>query len=118
TSLLTFKSFPQYFRRMLGFSPRGMVDLLTAGDAGSDDLDVRISGADSRGETALGDGERDVVVLLLEAEGARHAAAARIDFRHLVARPLEHFDRRRGADERFLMTMAVEQGFFAVAGEM
>jgi len=103
---------------VLRLASSGVVDLLAAGDAGGDDLDIAGGGAHRGRETALGDGERDVVVLLFEAEGARHTATARIDFRHLVPRPLQHVDGRRRADESFLMAVAVKQGLFAVAAEM
>src|SRR5713226_6812629 len=55
------------------------------------------------------EGDRDVVVLLLEAEGARHAAAAGIHLADLVPRPRERGHGGRRAHERLLVAMAVEE---------
>src|SRR5437773_11260885 len=91
-------------------APSGQVlDLLAAGDARSDDLRVGGRGLDGRGEAPVAQRHRDVVVLLLEAEGARHAATAGVHLADLVARPYERRHRRRRADHRLLMAVAVEQ---------
>src|SRR5262249_39070500 len=80
-----------------------MLDVLTAGDAGGDHSRVSGRRLHRGGEAPATQRHRDVVVLLLEAEGARHAAAAGIDFAHLVARPAEGGHRWRGADHGLLV---------------
>ena len=56
-----------------------MFDLLAAGDSRRDDFYVGTGRLDCRGEAAVADSQRQIVVLFLEAEGARHAAASRIN---------------------------------------
>ena len=98
---------------MLGAFASEVLDLLTAGDAGGDHVEVAVGGLHfglDRGEEPTGaDGARQLVVLLLEAERPRHAAAARVDFFDLEARRQpQHGQRWPGADERLLVAMAVQ----------
>src|SRR5713226_10434469 len=86
-----------------------MLDLLAARDAGGDDLGARRGGGHGRRETPAAEGDRDVVVLLLEAEGPRHPTAAGIHLADFVARPLEGGHRGRRADRRLLMAVTVEE---------
>src|SRR4029453_18134012 len=98
----------------LGGMPRAptreMLDLLTARYAGRDHLRIRRRGLHGGGEAPASQRHRDVVVLLLEAEGARHAAAAGVHLVHLVARPGQGGHRGRRADHGLLVAVAVEQG--------
>src|SRR5438309_6079971 len=94
---------------MLGAAAREMLDLLTAGDTGGDDLRLRGGGLHRGREPTIAERDRDVVVLALEAERAGHAAAARVDFLDLESRPAKRRDRGRGADERLLVAVPVEQ---------
>src|SRR5262249_20086514 len=48
-------------------------------------------------------------MLLLEPEGARHPATARIYFNDIEVRPLKSRNGRAGAHQRLLMTVAVKQ---------
>src|SRR6516225_5389086 len=99
---------------MLGAATCEMLDLLAAGDAGRHDLGLRGGGLDRRRQPPVAERDRDVVVLALEAERAGHAAAARVDLLDLEARPAERRDRRRRADERFLVAVAVQQRLLAL----
>src|SRR5581483_10179252 len=100
---------------MLRRPPGQVMNLLSARDSRRDDLDG-ITGRFLRRRLApIADLRRQIVVLFFEAEGARHAAAAGVDFTDVVAGGFEHRDRRRRADQRFLMTMSVQQYFFAAA---
>src|SRR6266498_1603239 len=54
-------------------------------------------------------------MFFFEAEGAGHAAAARIDFADFEACRLENRDCWCSADEGFLMTVAVQQRFAIAA---
>ena len=56
---------------------------------------------------------------LFEAERTRHAVAAGVDFVHFKASSRQHRHGRRRADQRLLVTVAVEQPFspLAVRGE-
>src|ERR1700730_17975814 len=91
-------------------APSGQVlDLLAAGDSRSDDRRVGGRGLYGRGQAPVAQRHRDVVVLLLEAEGARHAATAGAYLADLVSRPRERRHRRRRADERLLVAVAVEE---------
>src|SRR5437870_8871773 len=86
-----------------------MLDLLAARHPGGDDLGAGGRGGHGGRETPASEGDRDVVVLLLEAEGARHPAAAGIHLADLVPRPLERGHGGRRAHERLLVAMAVEE---------
>src|SRR5215470_1116502 len=99
----------QELRRVPRAPARKMLDLLPAGDAGSDHFRVAGRRLHRGGEAPAAQRHRDVVVLLLEAEGAGHATAAGIGLAHLVARPAEGGHRRRGADHRLLMAMTMEE---------
>src|SRR3989475_8068428 len=68
-------------------------------------------------QAAIAERDRDVVVLALEAERARHPAAPGIDLFHPEAGPPEGRDRRGRADERFLVAVPVQERRPAVAGE-
>src|SRR5262249_37664100 len=107
----------QDLRRVLGPATGQVLDLLAAGNAGRDDLGLRGRGLHGRGEATITERDRDVVVLALEAERARHTAAARVDLLDLEARPAERPDRRRRADQRLLVAVPVEQSLLAVAPE-
>src|SRR3989475_8052802 len=94
-----------------------MLDLLAARDAGRRDHGVRGCCLDSGDQAAIAERDRDVVVLALEAERARHPAAPGIDLFHPEAGPPEGRDRRGRADERFLVAVPVQERRPAVAGE-
>src|SRR5437879_11396435 len=74
---------------MFGAAPRQVLDLLPTGDAGRDDLGFRVGGLHGGRQATIAERDRDVVVLPLEAERARHAAAAGVDLLNLEARPAE-----------------------------
>src|SRR5262245_27337378 len=91
-------------------APSGeMLDLLPARDAGGHDLGLGVRRLDGGGQPSIPEGDRDVVVLCLEAERSGHAAAARVDLAHLEPGPLERGDRRARADHGLLMAVPVEQ---------
>src|SRR5882672_6804498 len=94
-----------------------MLDLLAAGDAGRDDLGVGGGGLHRGRQPQIAERDRDVVVLALEAERAGHAAAARVDLLDLESGPAKRRDRRRGPDERLLVTMPVEERLPALGAE-
>ncbi len=75
-----------------------MIDLLAAGNPRRDDFNVRRRSFDRRRQAAVADLDRQIVVLFFKAEGARHAAAAGVDFADFVAGGFEHGDGRRRAD--------------------
>jgi len=91
-----------------------MLDLLAAGDSWRDDFNVGGRRFDGRNETAIADFCRQIVVFFFKAEGTGHAAAAGVDFADFVAGGFEHRHRRRRADERFLVAVAVQQGFLSI----
>src|SRR5882762_6401378 len=103
---------------MLGATAGEVLDLLTTGDAGSDDLGLRRRGLHGRRQPAVAQRDGDVVVLALEAEGAGHPAAPRIHLGDLEPGPAERRHRRRGAHQRLLVTVPVEQRLAAVAAEL
>src|SRR3989442_2672782 len=70
----------QNFGRVLGPATGQVLDLLTTGDAGRDDLGLQPGGLHGGGQPAVAERDPDVVVLPLEAERASHAAAARNHF--------------------------------------
>src|SRR5258705_10296001 len=109
-SLSGIEGIAQELRRMPRAPAREMLDLLAARDAGRDHLRVRRRGLDSGGEAPAPQRHRDVVVLLLEAEGARHAAAAGVHLAHLVARPGEGGHRGGRAHHGLLVAVPVEEG--------
>src|SRR5258705_7009700 len=107
--------FAQDLGGVLGLPARQVLDLLAAGDAGRHDLGLGGRRLHRGREPSVAQRHRDVVVLALEAEGARHAAAARIHLRHLVAGPPQGGHRGRGADHGLLVAVAVEQRLARVA---
>src|SRR5262245_24512735 len=96
---------PEQLGRVLRLAARGVGDLLAARDAGRAHRDFGRQRLHRRDEPAVRDLERQVVVLRLEAERARHPAAAGIHLAHLVAGALQHGDRRGGADLRLLVAV-------------
>src|SRR5712692_6726662 len=94
-----------------------VLDLLAARDAWRDHDGVRRRRLHGGRQAAVPERDRDVVVLALEAERARHAAAARVHFGDLEAGPRERGDGRRRAHQRLLVAVAVEQRLPAVARE-
>src|SRR5215467_14454008 len=64
---------------MLGAPASQVLDLLAAGDARRDDLGLGGRGLHRGGQPAIAQGDRDIVVLALEAERERQAAAALAD---------------------------------------
>src|SRR5262249_27517579 len=64
------ESFAQHLGRVLGSAPGQMLDLLAAGDAGRNDLGIGRGGLHRGSESPIAEGDRDVVVLPLEAEGS------------------------------------------------
>src|SRR6266536_685863 len=89
---------------------REMLDLLAARDTGRDDFRIGGRGLDGRREAPAAQRHREVVVLFLEAERSRHAAAARVHLAHLVACPGERGHRGRRANHGLLVAVPVEQG--------
>src|SRR5262245_15587681 len=102
---------------MLGAPPRQVLDLLAAGDAGRDDLGLGGRGLHRGRQPAIAERDRDVVVLAFEAERARHAATARVDFLDLEPRPSKRCDRRTGPDQRLLVAVAVQERLLALGAE-
>ena len=94
---------------MLRFSTCQVFDLLAAGDARRHNLDLSASRFNRRRETAIADRQRQIVMFFFEAEGAGHAAAARVDFVDFKTCRLENRNCRCGSDESLLMAVAVEQ---------
>src|SRR5512145_1463917 len=94
---------------MLRAATGQMLDLLATGNAGRDDLGLREGRLHCGRQPAVAECHRDFVMLALEAERPGHAAAARVDLLDLESRPAQHPDRRRRADERFLVAVAVQQ---------
>ena len=94
---------------------RQVMYLLSTRDSRCNDLDIIARSLHSRHQAPVTDLCRQIVVLFLETEGARHAAAAGINFIDFIACAFEHGDCRRGADQCFLMTMSVQQYFFSAA---
>src|SRR2546428_9030529 len=92
-----------------------MLDLLAARDAGRRDHGVRGCRLDGGDQAAIAERDRDVVVLALEAERARHPAAPGVDLLHPEARPLEGRDRRGPAPERPLVAGNVQEDPESVA---
>src|SRR6185436_12815081 len=78
---------PQHFGGVLGATSGQVLNLLAARDTRSDDLGVGRKRLDRWREPPVPQADRDVVVLLFEAERARHAAAAGVHLAHLGARP-------------------------------
>src|SRR5262245_8498571 len=78
---------PEHFRRVSGPATGQMLDLLATGHPGGDDLGVRGRGFHRWRQSPVAQPNRDVIVLLLEAEGSGHAAAPGIDLTHLEAGP-------------------------------
>src|SRR5207245_4578770 len=93
-----------------------MLDLLAARDAGRRDHGVRGCRLDGGDQAAIAERDRDVVVLALEAERARHPAAPGVDLLDPEARPLEGRDRRGRAHERLLLAQTVQEHIACVAG--
>src|SRR5215475_7575649 len=79
-SLVRTYSLPQHFCRMLRFPTCQMFDLLAARNTRCNDLNIASSRLDRGSQAAIANRERQIVVLLFEAERTGHAAAARIDF--------------------------------------
>src|SRR3989441_1805885 len=94
-----------------------MLDLLAARDAGRRDHGVRGCRLDGGDQAAIAERDRDVVVLALEAERARHPAAPGVDLLDPEARPLEGRDRRGRAHERLLVAVTVQEHLPPVAGK-
>src|SRR3954452_16670154 len=102
--------------------PDAVADLLAARDAGGRDEGVRGGRAEGGEQPLLADLHRQVVVLCLEAERARHPAAAGVELGDLRPRDaLEQRDGRRRARERLLVAVAVEEdraaGYRGVASQ-
>src|SRR5262245_20529538 len=102
---------------MLGAPPSQVLDLLAAGNTGRDDLGLGGRGLHRGRQPAITERDRDVVVLALEAERARHAAAARVDLLDLEPRPAKRGDRRARPDERLLVAVAVQERLLALRPE-
>jgi hypothetical protein len=80
-----FYALPQHFRQMLRFPSGDVLDLLAAGNSGSDDLDVWIGGANRRRKPAIGDREREIVVILFRSQKTRHMAPTGNSLRESLA---------------------------------
>src|SRR5512135_3297103 len=94
---------------MLRFSSAEVLDLLATRNTAGDDHYVCCGGFDCRHEAAVADLRRQLIMFLFKTERPRHAAAAGIDFAHVVTRGFEHRHCRSGADKSLLMAVAVEQ---------
>jgi hypothetical protein len=101
---------------MLCLATGQMFDLLSAGDAGRNDLDIGSSGFDRGRKPAISYGDRKIIMLFFKAKGTCHAAAARIDFTHLETRRSQQSDSGCRSDQSLLMAMAVKQRFDAGSG--
>src|SRR4051812_32532362 len=94
---------------MPGALPNAVADLLAARYAGGRYQRAGRRLAQRRKQTLLADLHREVVVLGLEAERARHAAAAGVELGHFGAGDaLEQRNRGGGAGQRLLVAVAVE----------
>src|SRR5215471_114818 len=102
---------------MLGAPAGQVLDLLAAGDALRDDLGLGGRGLHCECQPAIAQGDRDIVVLALEAERARHPAAARVDLLDLEPRPAKRGDRRARPDERLLVAVAVQERLLTLRPE-
>src|SRR5262245_36155476 len=100
---------PERFRGMLGPTTGQVIDLLSARDSRRHDLGGGGLGLHSRHQSPVAHGDRDIVVLFLEAEGAGHPAAARIDLGDLEAGPTKNRDRGSRAHDRLLVTVPVQK---------
>ena len=78
-----------HLRRVQSTAVRQLLDLGLAREAVGDDKCVLWRCAHSRQELSLADGDRDVVVVTLESERSRHAAATRVEQLDLEPEPLE-----------------------------
>src|SRR5258705_13392687 len=94
---------------MFRLSSRQVLDLLSARNPWGDILGFDADRFDGRREAAVADLRREIVMFFFKTEGAGHAAAARVDFTDFVASGFEHRGRRRGADQSFLMAVAMQQ---------
>src|SRR3972149_3789379 len=94
-----------------------MLDLLAAGDARRDPLDVGARGLHGGSEAAVSEGDREGVVLRLKAEGPRHPAAAGIHLLDVEACPPERGHSGRRPHQRLLMAVAVEEPLPAIWAE-
>lgn len=93
-----------------------ILNLLAAGEAADDDVGVGV-GADCGEESLLADGLCDVVVFLFVAEGTRHPAAAGVELAGGAAgEQREECVGVAGADEGFLVAMAMEEDGFGGCG--
>ena len=91
-------------------APGPVENLLPTRDSRGNDLHLRPDLLDRRKQALPADSYREVVVLSLEAEGARHAAATCIDLINRESRDqAQGFDRRPGPDQRLLMAVAVDE---------
>src|SRR3954452_4564107 len=95
---------------MPGALPNAVADLLAARYSGGRHQRARRRLPQRRKQPLLADLHREVVVLGLEAERARHAAAAGVELADLGARDaLEQRHGGRGAGQRLLVAVAVEE---------
>src|SRR5690349_3187855 len=96
---------------MEGLAAGELGDLLAAGEAIGDDERVGAGAADGGQERALSDPNRDVVVVLLETEGAGHAAAAGVEDFEVEAEAAQERFLGVHRQDSLLLAMALDEGF-------
>ena len=116
--LFRYHGLPQHLDQMARRATRRMLDLLPARNAVRHNVHVRPGAFYRREQTLPTDVHRQLVMLRLVAERAGHATAPRGDLTHFVSwRQPQQRQRRRGADQRLLMTVAMQQQSFGRVGE-
>src|SRR5271165_7121008 len=97
--------------RMYGGATRQIGDLMSAGGPVGDHEVLRARLAQGGQQVGLRHGSRDVLGLRLIAEGARHAAAGRLDGLHRKARDeAERGERSLEGAEALLVAMSMDMG--------
>ena len=108
----------QYLDQVVGPTSCSMFDLLAAGDAHDGHLPIGF-GFDGGEQGQAADLHGDIVVLLLEPEGAGHAAAACVDqFDLVTGRQVEHEHGVAGPGDGLLVAVAVEHHLLVQSREL
>ena len=108
----TLKGICKDLDQMLGLIAGAVLYLLAAGYALGHHQEVALLSADGWKQHLLSDFEGDVVVLLLESEGAGHAAAARLYLRDIASWDgTEQLHGGLRSHERLLVAVALQQDF-------
>src|SRR5271157_5699898 len=107
--LYSIKLCRQYLDRMYRVDPGQAVNLAATGEAGGDEAGLRVGGRGGK-QHPVGQGDADVVVAVLIAERAGHAAAAGIELVDLQAgNTLQGGQRTGGPECGLLLAVAVQQ---------